>query len=132
MLKMYLPHTPSKFIGEAEPIEVKKIKMTCGGGIGGSVWDEYIQSYTFPENLPDGLIKLTNFKGEEITLNTRYMVKITDSQIVGITVESKNHYIGEGLKKYYYETPCDLNIVLCSEYNSRETEKLTFIEKIDL
>ena len=129
MIKMYLPNTPSKFIGKAKVIKTKKIKMTCGGGMGGSVWDEYITD--LPENIEHGLIKVTNYKGEKMTLNTSYIVKIVDSQIVVITTDSQNPTY-RGKKSFYYETSCDDNVVQCNEYKRNGEEDMKLLEIIDL
>ena len=117
MIKMYLPNTPSYFIGGAKIFKVKKVKMTCGGGMGGSVWNEYI--IDFPENIDTGHIKVTNYKGEKMQLNTRYIVKVTDSQVVGITTDSQNSNFF-GVKTNYYETPLTsiLPYLLCNTISS--------------
>ena len=129
MIKMYLPNTPSKFIGMAKVIKIKKVKMTCGGGIGGASWDEYVVD--FPETPKCDLIKVTDYKGKKMTLNTRYIVKVTDSQIVMIATDSKNpNYYGK--KKFYYETPCDDDIVLCNEFGDSEKRGVKFLESINL
>ena len=129
MIKIYLPNTPSKFVGKAKIIKVKRVKMTCGGGIGGSCWDEYVTD--FPETPKHDLIKVTNYKGVKMTINTAYVVKVVDSQIVIITTDSKNpNYYG--VKSFYYETPCDDNIVLCSEYGDSEKHGVKFLGSINL
>ena len=129
MIKMYLPNTPSKFVGKAKVIKVQKVKMTCGGGMGGASWDEYIVD--FPESIESGLVKVTNHKGKKMTLNTRYIVKIVDSQIVVITTDSQNPtYYGK--KSFYYETPCDDDVVQCNEYKRGDQDNIKFLERIDL
>ena len=129
MIKMYLPNTPSKFVGKAKVLKVKKVKMTCGGGMGGASWDEYVVD--FPETPKCDLIKVTNYKGEKMTLNTRYVVKVTDSQIVIITTDSQNpHYYGT--KRFYYETPCDDDIVLCNEYGDSEKRGVKLFDSVNL
>ena len=129
MIKMFLPNTPSKFVGKAKVIKVNKITMTCGGGIGGSSWSEYIVD--FPDNVEQGLVKVTNYKGEKMTLNTRYVVKIADSQIVVIITDSQNPNF-YGKKSFYYETPCDDNVVLYADYGSNDKDGIKLLERIDL
>ena len=129
MIKMYLPNNPSKFIGKAKVIRVKRVKMTCGGGIGGSCWDEYVVD--FPETPKHDLIKVTDYKGKKMTINTVYVVKVVDSQIVVITTDSKNpNYYGT--KSFYYETSCDEDVVLCNEYGNSEKHGVKFLESINL
>lgn len=128
MIKIYLPNTPSHFVGGAKIYKVKKVKMTCGGGMGGSVWNEYI--IDFPENIGTGHIDVTNYKGEKMLLNTRYIVKVTDSQVVGITTDSQNsHYFG--VKTNYYETPIDDDVVLHNDYGKTESDGIKWLERID-
>ena len=129
MIKMYLPNTPSRFVGKARVIKVKKVKMTCGGGMGGSVWDEYVVDY--PERVGQGLIEVTDYRGKQMSLNTRYIVKVTDSQIVVITTDSQNSNF-YGKKSFYYETPCDNNVVLCNEFGGNDKDNIKLIERIDL
>ena len=129
MIKMYLPNTPSRFVGKPKVIKVKRVKMTCGGGMGGASWDEYIVD--LPESTEQGLIKVTNYKGEKMTLNTRYVVKIVDSQIVAITTDSQNPNF-YGKKSFYYETPCDDNVVQCNEYGGNDKNGIKFLERIDM
>ena len=128
MIKIYLPNTPSKFVGDAKIFKVKKVKMTCGGGVGGSSWYEYIVD--FPELFGGGMLNVTNYKGEKMILNTRYIVKVSDSQVVGITTDSQNsHY--SGIKTNYYETPIDDNVVLHNDYGKTEVNGIKWLESID-
>lgn len=129
MIKMYLPNTPSRFIGKAKIIKVKKVKMTCGGGMGGAQWDEYLLD--FPETPRHDLVKVTNYKGEKMTINTAYVVKIVDRQIVVVTTDSQNPtYYGK--KSFYYETFCDENVVQCNEYKRGDQNDIKLLEIINL
>ena len=128
MIKMYLPNTPSHFVGGAKIFKVKKIRMTCGGGMGGSSWYEYIVD--FPHNFGNGMLNVTNYKGEKMLLNIRYIVKVSDSQIVGITTDSQNSHYG-GVKTNYYETPIDDNVELCEEYGKTEVDGIKWLDRTD-
>lgn len=132
MIKMYLPNTPSQFVGDAKIFKVKKVLMTCGGGIGGSSWNEYIVD--FPENFMfgNGMLNVTNYKGEKMILSVRYIVKISDSQIVGITTDSQNPTYS-GVKTNYYETSIDDDVRLISEYGTnRDAEGIKWLDRINL
>ena len=121
MIKFYLPNTPSYFVGDVDIKKVKKVKMTCGGGMGGSCWYEYISCDTMPEDLNYGLINVVNYKGEKITINTMYVVKITEREVASIVTDSQNpHY--SGIKKFFYEIPCGEDIELCNEYGRTEEQ----------
>ncbi len=119
MLKIGLPNTPSQFIGKEKIIKAKKVLMTCGGGMGGSKWNEYIVD--FPDKIAPSntLIDVTNYLGEKIKLNIAYIVKVSDTQIVSIATDSSNpHY--KGKFRYFYETPIDDKVVLIKEYSNNE------------
>ena len=121
MIKFYLPNTPSYFVGDVDIKKVKKVKMTCGGGMGGSCWYEYISCDTMPEDLNYGLINVVNYKGEKITINTMYVVKITEREVASIVTDSQNpHY--SGIKKFFYEIPCGEEVGLCNEYGRTEEQ----------
>ena len=122
MITMYLPNTPSQFVGGAKIIKVKKVLMTCGGGMGGSSWTEYIVD--FPRDINEkNIVKVTNWKGEKMHLNTRYIVKVTDGQIVGITIDSQNKNCGVGVSTHYYATPIDNDVRLQNTYGDNEQTK---------
>lgn len=72
IIEIGLPCTPSKYVKSFEKVGYR-IKMSCGGGMGGSVWNEY-----FAENVPEGehkLVSLEDYTGRNKTINTKYVVK---------------------------------------------------------
>lgn len=115
MLKIGLPNTPSCFVGKEKIIKAQKVLMTCGGGMGGTQWNEYIVD--FPDYLTpnDTLIDVTNYLGEKIKLNVAYIVKVSDTQIVSFTTDSKNPH-NKGKFKFFYETPIDNKVILVREF----------------
>ena len=127
MLSIFLPNTPAQFIGKPEVYEIIKVKMTCGGGMGGCSWNEYIRSHSFPIN-PKGMIRVINYKGEEIMLNADYMVKASRCQIVTIDISSQNPHYG-GFKRYYYESPVCRDIALVNKFG--DTTKQRGVELVD-
>lgn len=65
--------TPSTWIGEPKYKLITRIHMTCGGGIGGSSWEEYVERMEeFPTNK---IIKVKRYDGKELFINTSYIVK---------------------------------------------------------
>lgn len=129
MIKFYLPNTPSYFVGKVDIKRVKKVKMTCGGGMGGNCWYEYILCDTMPEDLNYGLINVVNYKGEKITINTMHVVKITEREVANIVTDSQNlHY--SGIKKFFYEIPCGEEVKLYNEYG--RTEEQHGVELIEI
>jgi hypothetical protein len=72
IIEIGLPCTPSKFVKGVDMVGYR-VKMSCGGGMGGSVWNEY-----FAENVPEGehtLVSLEDYTGRNKTINTKYVVK---------------------------------------------------------
>ena len=131
MIKFYLPNTPSYFVGKVDIKRVKKVKMTCGGGMGGCSWYEYILCDTMPEDLSYGLINVVNYKGEKITLNTSYIVKIEEKEVANIVTNSQNPY-HSGVKKFFYESPCGEEVELCNKYGKTEEQHgVELIEIVD-
>lgn len=129
MISFYLPNTPSYFVGKVDIKRVKKIRMTCGGGMGGCSWYEYILCDTMPDDLSYGLINVVNYKGEKITLNTSYVVKIEEKEVASIVTNSQNPY-HSGIKKFFYEIPCGEKVEICNKYG--ETEKQHGVELIEV
>lgn len=71
--KIGKPCSPSATPEVIRRLPALKVTMSCGGGMGGSRWDEYIWEET---NIPtDTIIKVTNILDEEISINTRFVVK---------------------------------------------------------
>lgn len=82
------PCSPCEFIGSEEK-EVSRVKMSCGGGMGGSVWYEYGKFDNLDSN------KLCEFTdaitGEKKTLNTSFVVKIESGTIVKMSFDTTAH-----------------------------------------
>ena len=70
------PMTPGKWVGRPSYLKITRLKMSCGGGLGGSTWYEYVQRISLPElaKKPDSLVFRT-WNGQEIFLNKSYIVK---------------------------------------------------------
>lgn len=68
-------HSPSSAIGKTFENSVCELTMSCGSGIGGSCWEEYIVSNL--DNLAEmtGLRKFKNILGQEIVINMANVVK---------------------------------------------------------
>ena len=73
------PCSPSKLI-KREFFECYKVSMSCGGGIGGSQWYEYVKS-----DIPLGeekIVEVKNIFGDTIRINTRYAVMSKRMKVV--------------------------------------------------
>lgn len=140
-MKIYRTCNPSSFVGKEEIHNILKIKMSCGGGLGGSSWYEYIYDTVALEG--DSLVWVTNYLGEEIKLNPRFMVKVNRVSLVKVEEDItawKFHGANKPTnEKYltirYIETPRHETISLVDEYkyqaNENETIKTdTIIKKV--
>lgn len=85
---IYAPCTPANLV-KREISECYKVKMTCGGGMGGSVWDEYLKL-----DLPlgnTGIVIMNNIFGEKLRINTAYAVKSERVRIVSEVWDTLQH-----------------------------------------
>lgn len=86
--------SPSAMPKIIKRIKAYKIAMSCGGGMGGSFWEEYIidDEGVFPSNT---IITRTNILGEEVIINTSFMVKAEPIDVLIIehdTTEFTNYH----------------------------------------
>ena len=104
LIEIGLPCTPSKFINSSEKVGYR-VKMSCGGGMGGSNWNEF-----FAEAVPEGshqLVSLEDYKGRNKTINTKYVVKcepvIISTFLFDITAHRFFHEENKHKEKVYQE-----------------------------
>lgn len=84
--KVYLPLSPSKFVNK-EVIDALCIIMSCGGGMGGSKWREYVE----PCHIKDGLNEVHDIvDNKDIILNSNFIVEIEKVKLVKTTVIHNN------------------------------------------
>lgn len=67
---------------------VRVMIVTCGGGMGGSKWREVVE--VEGDIKSNTLQQFTTIEGEKITLNTSYVVKISNYDLVTVFYESNN------------------------------------------
>ena len=140
-MKIYRTCSPSSFTGKEEIHNMLKIRMSCGGGLGGSSWYEYIHDTNELEG--ETPVWVTNYRGEKVKLNPKFMVKITPISIVKVTEDITEWKFYGGTKplheKYlrirYIETPPYERVDLVNDYkyqaNTNETiEENTIIRRI--
>lgn len=84
--KVYLPLSPAKFVGK-EVVDALSIMMSCGGGIGGSKWREYVE----PCYVKEGLNEVHDIVGnKDKILNSEFMVMVEKVKLVKTTVVHNN------------------------------------------
>lgn len=92
-----LPYLPAKWVGKEKYTKILKVRMTCGGGMGGASWYEYIKEIPMEELINNDKLVVKTFDGEEKLINTRYLVKAERFTIVTRKFynENSNFDIGE-------------------------------------
>ena len=85
---IYAPCTPSNLV-KREISECYKVKMTCGGGMGGSVWDEYLKNDILPGETK--IVIMKNIFGQTLRINTAYAVKSERVRIVSEVWDTLPH-----------------------------------------
>lgn len=96
-------YTPSKWMGNPEYVKITRLKMTCGGGLGGQSWYEYVYRQKIPSNQ---IAAFTRYDGKEIHINTSYVVEAEDFTQVKATLDISEwcdvqHDHGERIREYY-------------------------------
>lgn len=97
MIKVYKPFTPSEYVS-SNYYKVISIKMTCGGGMGGSVWYEHIVADT-PQKMKEiysaitngGMMRVVDYLGNTKYINTNYIVMTKEQSIYELTIENKGN-----------------------------------------
>ena len=94
--KIYKSCSPSKTPVVVEEKDILVVKMTCGGGMGGSCWDEFFLTEDLSSIPSDALHTFTDaITGEEKSINTKYVVKIEGRQMLKVyqdITEWKNYH----------------------------------------
>lgn len=106
--KIYLTKNPARIVNSK--IEtVLRIKMTCGGGMGGSKWYETVKPTTI---IPNTLIQVETIEGETKLINTNFMVEATTKQLITITEIHQNH----NAINYLYLAPMNVEVEIMNKY----------------
>ena len=121
--KIYLTKTPAKIVdSKIEP--VLRIKMSCGGGIGGSKWYETLKPTTIVPNtlltiVPNTLIQVETINGETKLINTNFIVEATIKQLITVTEVHQNYNYKETMGKeidYLYLAPLNVEVEIINDY----------------
>jgi len=90
-----LPKTPARWDGDPVFTPITRITMTCGGGMGGSRWYEYVKR--MPHSDMTGLKTVLDVDGKEKTVNTAYVVEMEDFTLVNCFYISNNSNFQKGM-----------------------------------
>ncbi|RAP49228.1 MAG: hypothetical protein BZ138_08100 [Methanosphaera sp. rholeuAM270] len=101
--KIGYPTSPSLWTGEPEYVEIMVFTVSCGGGMGGSKWYEYVLR---EEINPNTLQEFTTIEGDKILINTSNVVKVSYYTLVRARYKTIN-YIYFEVKSEYETNPID-------------------------
>ena len=115
--KLKKEYSPSDWAGEPEYMFVTKIHMSCGGGMGGSSWYEYVERLRdIPSNK---IIKAKRYDGKEIFINTMWLVGAENFKLAKAVLDIskwENYYPNrekkKGTKVYYVLVDDDVELEL--------------------
>ena len=114
-----VPMTPGRWKkGSQESKDGMLITVTCGGGLGGSKWNEVIIDGQIPA-WPDekgGLCTLTRINGQRFLLNPKYIVNGEFVSIVSAVFVNENSNYPLGEWKYSWLVRRDANVNFRPEF----------------
>lgn len=116
--KIGYPFTPGRWVSELQTNTVMRVRMTCGGGMGGSSWYEHIRIPACGElALGDRLAGYTTWDGHKKFLNGRYIVTAEPAKIVTAKFENLgNKNFPAGVTEYCFLGKIDEDYELADEF----------------
>lgn len=88
--------TPSETPKVVEVKDIIVVSMTCGGGMGGSCWDEYFDAVDLDSIPTEKIVSYTDaITGKKKVINTRYLVNVEEKQMLKVyqdITEWKNYH----------------------------------------
>lgn len=76
--EIYFPYGTSEWIGIRHKEDVLELTITAGGGMGGSKWTRLIK----PKEIKEGLDWYETIDGDEISINSNYIVEVKKYQLI--------------------------------------------------
>lgn len=115
-LKINKPKSPSAWVGEPKYLPITRLKMSCGGGIGGSSWYEYVYRL---EKIPSNtMLNIKRYDGKNFSVNTAYVVKAENFKLaiaeldISEWARLSKEIIGEATENYFWLIEDDEKIKL--------------------
>lgn len=87
------PMTPGNWVATSEDVQyipVTRLKMSCGGGVGGAQWYEYIQRIPLEELAAKDRIVAVTWDGKRKLINLRNVVTADEYTIASAVYHSGN------------------------------------------
>lgn len=113
-----VPMTPSRWVGKPKYKKVTRLKMSCGGGMGGSTWYEIIDRIDLDELTKNETLIVKNYEGDTIFLNRKYIVKAIQLTLVTAILDSQNSNYPVGKHEYNWLVEDEKKITLIDEFDS--------------
>jgi hypothetical protein len=89
-----LPGSPAEWCYAPDLFPITVITMSCGGGMGGAQWKEYVSRIQTKDLTADQMLTVTDaVSDKEFVINTRYVVKIENFLMVEANYRSTNTYL---------------------------------------
>lgn len=102
--KLYKSMSPSSWVSDGVSyLPVTKLTMTCGGGLGGSRWAEFVKRIPI-ENIGCGgdFSVLESWDGKKFLINKFYLVRAEQLTIASAVLRSANPNHPKGDYTYYW------------------------------
>ena len=99
------PRTPSVWVTKDVCYdEITRIKMSCGGGMGGSKWYEYVERVPLDAlaKIGRGCVVLRTYEGKDVLINMDYVVEAEQFTVASAVLDSRNPYFPVGYYKFCY------------------------------
>lgn len=86
------PLSPSNWLdNEVKYTPITRLRLSCGGGIGGAQWYENVQRIPLSDIKPDTMLEVTDLEGRKHLVNTRYIVEADSSvTVASVYLDSQN------------------------------------------
>ena len=98
------PMTPGQWASQMTYMPVTRLGISCGGGVGGSHWFEYVDTIDFSEFIEntEPMIKVKTWNGKEMVINKNFIVDLENFEIAHAKYNSQNWNFEQGIYDCYY------------------------------
>lgn len=116
-VKMPYPMTPGYWVDDSPTYEnVVRVRMTCGGGVGGAQWFEYMVGVALEDIADAKFFIFKDLNGKDVMINTSYIVEAKPFKIAKAVYHSDNHNFTKGNYVVRYLLDPNATAELVSEY----------------
>ena len=96
------PMSPSKWVGSPTYLDITRLLMSCGGGMGGSRWYEYVERIDLDEIAARNRshISVRTWDGRKLLINKSFIVNAEQLKIAFADLDSSNPHYPKGVYTY--------------------------------